>query len=89
MKQIDKFIKFISELEPVEFAGLARVLKVRLLDEVNPEAELVKDRFAARSFTDVLTDILAAFEKSDRKRRREILKLIKDCVKEKVDAGNS
>ena len=29
----------IPKLSAIEFAGLARVLKVRLLDEVNPEAE--------------------------------------------------
>ena len=89
MKQIDKLITLIPQLSAVEFAGLARVLKVKLLDETNPEAEIIKDRFTARDFVDVLNDMLAAFERCDRARRREILKLVKDNLKEDADAGNS
>ena len=81
MSLTEKFFDYIPKLNAVEFTGLARLLKVQLLDEVNPTAEQTKDRYAPRSFTDVLNDMLKAFEKCDRKRRKEIIKLLKAASK--------
>lgn len=81
MNLTEKFFDYIPKLNAVEFTGLARLLKVQLLDEVNPAAEQTKDRYAPRSFTDVLNDMLNAFEKCDRKRRKEILQLVKAATK--------
>lgn len=81
MSLTEKFFDYIPKLNAVEFTGLARLLKVQLLDEVNPTAEQTKDRYAPRSFTDVLNDMLNAFEKCDRKRRKEIIKLLKAASK--------
>ena len=92
MSLVEKFFDYIPKLTAVEFAGLARVLKVQLMDEVNPTAEQLKDRFAPRSFTDVLNDMLKAFEKSDRKRKKEIIQLVKAATKaprSDVNAGDS
>ena len=81
MKLTEKLFDYIPQLSAVEFAGLARVLKVQLLDEVDPAAEAIKDRFAARPFLDVLEDLLAAFDKCDRKRKKEILAMVKAATK--------
>ena len=73
MKEIDKFITTITNLEPIEFIGLARVLKVKLFTE--------GDELKPRDFSDVFSDVLEAFSKCGRTRRREILKLTKDATK--------
>ena len=78
MKEIDNFINTIAKLEPVEFMGLARVLKVPLFTGEDETRE-------PRDFTDVFEDVLKNFSKCERVRRREILKLVKGAVKrEKV-----
>lgn len=74
MKEIDNFINTITKLEPVEFMGLARVLKVPLFTGEGEARE-------ARDFTDVFSDVLENFSKCARPRRREILKLVKDASK--------
>ena len=89
MKSTDKLLTLISELEAIEFAGLARVLKVKLVEEVNPEAETPAERYAARDFNDVLADVLKNFELSPRARRREILQLLKAAQKGGKDADHS
>lgn len=88
-KNSEKLMDLIPKLSAIEFAGLARVLKVRLLDEVNPEAEQVKDRFAPRSFSEVLEDIFINFEKQDRKRRKEIISLVKKAIQARGDEDAS
>lgn len=78
MKEIDNFINTIVKLEPVEFMGLARVLKVPLFTGEGETRE-------PRDFTDVFGDVLENFSKCGRVRRREILKLVKNASKrEKV-----
>ena len=78
MKEIDSFINTIAKLEPVEFMGLARVLKVPLFTGEGETRE-------PRDFTDVFEDVLENFSKCERVRRREILKVVKGAVKrEKV-----
>lgn len=76
MREIDNFINIISKLQPVEFMGLARVLKVPLFTGEGEARE-------PRDFTDVFSDVLESFSKSGRARRREILKLIKNAAKVK------
>ena len=74
MKEIDNFINTIMKLEPVEFMGLARVLKVPLFTGEGEARE-------PRDLTDVFSDVLENFSKCGRVRRREILKLVKDATK--------
>ena len=85
MKEIDRFITLIAKLEPVEFMGLARVLKVKLFkDGETPEP---------RDFEEVFAETLERFTKCNRTRKREILTLVKTAVKrtpgDKKDASNT
>lgn len=90
MKQIDKLLQMIPKLDAVSFVGLARILKVELLEEVNPEAEELKDRYKPRMFSVVLDDLLKNFSLCTRARRREILALVKAATQpEETDAHNS
>lgn len=63
-------------MEPLDFAGLAKLLGVQIV-EINETAENEKEKFAPRNFTDVFSDVMAKFDKLNRTRKREILKLIK------------
>lgn len=76
MKLGMQLIEQISKMEPVEFLGLARLLGVQVLEE-NKEAIEDKNKFKPRSFADVLEDVLAKYEKQNRSRKREIIKLVK------------
>lgn len=81
MKEIDKFITLIVKLQPVEFMGLARVLKVHLY--ANEETR------EPREFEEVFAEVLERFDKSNRTRRREIIQLVKTALKGGNDASNS
>lgn len=76
MKLGMQLIEQISKMEPVEFLGLARLLGVQVLEE-NKEATEDKDKLKPRSFADVLEDVMAKFDKQNRGRKREIIKLVK------------
>ena len=76
MKAMDKLIGIIPKLDTVEFIGLARLLKVPLMEPQKGE-EKEKITLAARDFTNVLNDVLAAFDALGRDRKREILRLLK------------
>lgn len=77
MKQNSKLLELIMKLEVTEFIGLARILKVQLVEEINSGAAEPSERYATRDFTDVLGDVLYAFDKAPRARRREILQILK------------
>ena len=71
MKDIDTLIQIIPTLDVMDFIGLVRVLRVELVTK-NEEGKVI-----TRDFTDVLDDTLRAFKASDRKRRREIMRIVK------------
>lgn len=76
-----KFIKELSKIkDPAIFLGVARVLKV----------ELMVDKDTPRDFGDVFEDIIVNYENSNRKRRRELLKILQQSnkCKEEVVNGN-
>lgn len=94
MTNTETLFNLIPKLSAVEFAGLARVLKVKLYSEEKDE----NGRFIPRPFTDVLNNIIKNFEKQNRTRKREILQVVKKAVKkplwhpsaeENVDASDS
>lgn len=92
MKPTEQLITLIPKLEAVEFMGLARILKVKLIEENDTTAEKLEDKYKPREFTDVLADMLSEFNTLNRARKREILKLVKIAVsktKVKKDAGNT
>ena len=74
MKEIDNFINTITKLEPVEFMGLARVLKVPLFTGEGEARE-------PRDFTDVFFFFFLNFSKCGRVRLCDIFKLVKDAFK--------
>lgn len=74
MKLGMQLIEQISKMEPIEFLGLARLLGVQVLEE-NKEA--TEDKLKPRSFADVLEDVIQKYEKQNRNRKKEILKLVK------------
>ncbi len=75
MKSNMQLMDQITKMEPLEFAGLAKLLGVAIVeDNLDEEAE---KKVVPRSFTDVLSDVMAKFSKLGRSRKREILKLVK------------
>lgn len=75
MNKKNELMELITELEPVEFIGLARVLCV---DIINEEDKTTRD------FYDVLNDIVNKFNTLARKQRREILSVLRRVKKENV-----
>ena len=77
--------KFVMELckirEPEVFAGVARILKVPLVNE----------KGEARDFNDVLGDTIEYYVKEKKKRKKELLLILKDANKceEEVFNGNN
>lgn len=91
MKNTEKLMHLIADMRPIEFMGLARLLGAPVMEEVNPDATDPKERYKPKSFTDVFEDVLRRFDKLNRSRKREILRLIEKSNKTKgeIDAGDS
>ena len=70
-------MNMVGKMQPIEFAGLAKLLGISLVKEVNPEAEDIKDKYAAKDFLEVLEEVMKKFNGLSRQRKREILKLVK------------
>ena len=75
MNKKNELIELITELEPVEFIGLARVLCIDIINEENK---------TTRDFYDILNDIVNKFHTLARKQRREILSVLRRVKKENV-----
>ena len=75
MNKKNELIELITELEPVEFIGLARIL---CIDIINEEDKTTRD------FYDILNDIIDKFNTLARKQRREILSVLRRVKKENV-----
>lgn len=91
MKNTEKLMRLIADMRPVEFMGLARLLGAPVMEEVNPDATDPKERYKPKSFTDVFEDVLRRFDKLNRSRKREILRLVEKSNKTKgdINAGDS
>lgn len=70
-KEFLSFIQLISKLDHLEFIGIAQIMSVKLLDEEKKE----------REFEDMFSDILDRFIELPKKRRKEIMKLLKGELK--------
>lgn len=79
MKETE-FLKLLVKLSPEEFLGVARILKVSLLK--NPEEEDPR-KLEPRGFEDIIVDINQNFELEGRKRKRELLRIMRAAVKTK------
>lgn len=75
MNSSSSLMEYIIKMEPLEFAGLAKLLGVSIVED-NPDKE-AEQKIVPRSFTDVFADVMAKFSALGRTRKREILKLIK------------
>lgn len=71
-----EFLLLLQQLEAIEFIGISKLLDVRLLDDKEP-----------RDFYILLHDCLEHFEGLSRKKRKEILKILKEAKKEKEKEG--
>lgn len=91
MKNTEKLMRLIVDMRPVEFLGLANLLGAPVMEEVNPDATDPKERYKPKSFTDVFEDVLRRFDKLNRSRKREILRLVEKSNKTKgeIDASDS
>ena len=86
-KQMNQFIRYIPLLEPQEFIGLAKLLGVEIVEQSAPkfnEDNKVNFEVNPRQFTDILENMLENFKKSNRKRRREFMKLLGSATKHKT-----
>lgn len=91
MRESNKLLKLIPKLDSMEFIGLAHLLRVQLVEEVNPSAAVPAERYAARGFNEVLADIIRKFEDAPRARRREIIQILTAATQKggNSDADNS
>lgn len=69
--------KFMYEIgritEPEIFIGVARVLKVKLIEEeIDDEGCHV-----SRDFTDIFADVMSNYAECDRPRKKELLKILR------------
>ena len=64
---MEKFLIQLSKLEPMEFIGVAHLCGAKLLKE---------DNKTPRDFADILKDILDKYEILNRKKRRELEKVL-------------
>lgn len=76
MTNTEKLLVIIPKLELVEFMGLARLLGVKLYKDEKDE----EGHFINRPFSEVLEDIMVRFDKLDRTKKREILRLLKKAT---------
>ena len=67
----ESFVEDLMRLEPQEFLGLARILKVKVLDDKNEP----------RDFWVILNEVLENYENENRKRRREIRQIVRAAVR--------
>ena len=69
MNLTQKFMYELSRADVVNFRGVAQILRVKIADE-NDEV---------RSFPDVFADVMAAYDPAGRKRKKELLKILRDA----------
>lgn len=69
MNLTQKFMYELSRTDVVNFRGVAQILRVKIADE-NDEV---------RSFPDVFADVMAAYDTAGRKRKKELLKILRDA----------
>lgn len=85
----------ITKMKPIEFAGLAKLLGVDIMQPKNQNTleltttsnEPQKCEEEPRSFVDVLEDVMKKYNQLNRTRRREILKLVKKANNKKAGDG--
>lgn len=72
-----KFMYELSQSDLINFRGVAQILRVAIAD----------DNEEIRPFPDVFADIMKAYDSAGRKRKKELLKILRDANKFKVSGG--
>lgn len=68
---MDSFARAIANLKsPEMFLGVARILKVELVEGEDS---------SPREFYDIWSDVLDKFSESPRKRKRELIKIVREA----------
>lgn len=78
-KDFEFFVKNLPQLQPIEFCGLAQILKVRL-DEFD---RTVDNKPIPRPIDKVLEEVMDAFLALPKRQRREINQMLKDIKRGK------
>lgn len=78
-KDFEAFVRNLPNLEPIEFCGLAKILKVRL-DEFD---RTVDDKPVPRSMDKVLEEIMDKYLELSKRQRKEINQMLKDIKRGK------
>ena len=72
----DKFMREIAKIkEPEVFLGVARVLKVKLVEDKKDE----EGKFVARDFTEIFSDVMKNFDCAPRKRKKELFNILREA----------
>ena len=71
-KTVINFLELVTQLEPIEFVGLSKILCVPLVNQKNEP----------REFEDILSDMIDKFISTGRKQREDIIKVLKKSIKE-------
>ena len=71
-KIVINFLELVTQLEPIEFVGLSKILCVSLVNQKNEPIE----------FEDILSDMIDKFISTGRKKRKDIIKVLKQSIKE-------
>ena len=76
----EKFMVEISKIkQPEIFLGVVRILKVKLME----------DEKTPRDFVDVFRDCVEAYHNMGRERKKELLKILKQANKAKIEEGEA
>ena len=66
---LDRFANELANIQdPEVFLGVARILKVEMMDGDNP-----------RNFYEMWADVIDRFNESPRKRKRELLRILREA----------
>ena len=83
-KQVLKFLSHLKELEVIEAIGVARFLKVDLLvrkDNEDPHAQ-PGATIEEKEYDIILSEMIDAFIKSNKNKRKVILNIMKEATRE-------
>lgn len=73
-----KFLKELGNIkDPVIFLGLCPILKIQIYKEEKDE----NGKEIPRDFHEVLKDLMSSYDRAGRKRKRELLKILRDANK--------
>lgn len=79
MKLEEKFLREIGNCkDPTLFIGVARLLKVRLVEEEKGE----DNKYAPKPFETILTELIDKYAAAPRKRKKELYKIFKKANEE-------